>query len=207
MAAMLLVGTAAQATTDHKHLDHNDRVANRYHHKQEIAFVQGGVKFFINTDGGIDFKILNRRTRFRQSNWYSYNTPGTYRYNRYHNLVRYDYYGRLKRVKSNYISYNRYNQVRRVGNIIIRYNRRGLVSQIGGLHIYYKKHGRIKFIEGDVHYRGCGYCGIDGCTVTHDPYFDLNRNQNHHNQDEYFYKNRKRKKKYRNDDDDDRDDD
>ncbi|MDY8135549.1 hypothetical protein [Aquimarina sp. 2201CG5-10] len=223
IAAMLLIGTTAQATIQ-KQSKHENWVTKptqswntSYHRSQQIVFVQNGVKFFVDTEGGIDFKIINRRTRSRHSTWYgntSYNSPGSYGYYRpYNRIVRYDYYGRLKRVGSNHITYDRYNRVRRIGSITIRYNRRGLLSQVGGLHIYYKKYGRIKFVEGNVHYSGCGYCGIDGCTATHDPYYDVNWNSNHydHNNnndhDDYYYKNRKRKKKHQDHDDDDHDDD
>ncbi len=201
MAALLLIGTTAHAT-DHKHLDHQDRVTKRYRQAQPIVFIQGGVKFFVHTDGSVDFKILNRRSRSQQVRWHGQATPGAYRYNPYRNMVRYDYYGRLKRVKSNHISYNRYNQVRRIGTIVVRYNRRGLVSQIGGLHIHYRKHGNIKFVEGNVYYNGCGHCGMDGCTATHDPYYHQNRRPKYQDRwhGDYHHKNRKR---YHDDDDDD----
>ncbi len=212
IAALLLVGTTAQAT-DHKHSDHQDRVTKRYQNTQPIVFVQGGVKFFIYPEGDIDYKIL--RTRSGYGNWNSsngFNTPGgSYGYNRPHNrVVRYDYYGRLRKVGPNYISYDRYNRVRRIGSIYIRYNRRGLLYQVGGLHIFYNRYNRIKYVEGNVHHTGCGYCGIDGCTTTHDPYYNQNWKQryryNKHDDDNYYSKNRKRKKRYH-DDDDDHDDD
>ncbi|MEW7292978.1 hypothetical protein [Aquimarina sp. 2304DJ70-9] len=215
IAALLLVGTTAQAT-DHKHSDHQDRVTNRYLNSQPIVFVRGGVKFFVYPEGTIDFKVLKRGVRPRHTDWNNnrHSTPGSYGYyNRpyyNHRGIKYDYYGRLKKVGLNYISYDRYDRVRRIGSVYLRYNRRGLVSQIGGLHIYYNRYSRIKFVEGDVHYTGCGYCGIDGCTATHDPYFNQNwrpKYMHHNNDDNHYYKNRKRKKKYHNDNDDDDDDD
>lgn len=208
IAVLLLVGTTAQAT-DHKNSDHKDRVTKRYNNAQPIVFVEGGVKFFVYPEGDIDYKIIRRRGRSHYGNWNSnvYNTPGSYAHRRhYNNFVRYDYYGRLKKVGRNYISYDRYNRVRRVGSVSMRYNRRGLVYQIGGLHIYYKKYGRIKYVEGNVHYDGCGYCGIDGCTTTHVPYFNQTwkpKYDNHDDDDDHYYKNRKRKKRYNDDDDDD----
>ncbi len=212
IAAMLLVGTTAQAT-DYKHSDHQDRVTKRYHHTQPIVFIEGGVKFFVSPEGDIDFKILRTRSRTRQPHWNwnnnIYGAPGSHAYyNPYRRTVRYDYYGRLKKVGVNYISYDRHNRVRRIGTVIVRYNRRGLLYKIGGLHIFYNKYGKIRYTEGDVHYNGCGYCGIDGCSITHDPYYNQQwkpQYRNHHNDDNQYYKNRKRKKKYH--DDDDRDDD
>ncbi len=212
IAALLLVGTTAQAA-DHQHSDHHDRVTKRYQHTQPIVFIQGGVKFFVYPEGEIDFKIL--RTRSRQNVWSShgsFNTPGGYYgYNNaspYHKMVRYDYYGRLKKAGPNYINYDRYNRVRRIGSTYIRYNRRGLAYQIGGLQIYYNRYGNIKYVEGNVHYTGCGYCGIDGCTITHDPYYkqDWRPRYNNRDNDDHYYKNRKRKKRYNHDDDDEDDD-
>lgn len=215
IAVLLLVGTTAQAT-DQKHSDHQDRVTKRYHQAQPIVFVEGGVKFFVYPEGDIDYRIIKRRGRSHHGNWSrnTYNTPGSYAHRRhYNNFIRYDHYGRLKKVGRNYITYDRYNRVRRIGSISMRYNRRGLVYQIGGLHIYYKKYGRIKYVEGNVHYDGCGYCGIDGCSITHSPYYNQNWKNKHykHNDDDndddsHYYKNRKRKKRYNDDDDDDDDD-
>ncbi|WP_103866851.1 hypothetical protein [Aquimarina sp. I32.4] len=209
ISALLLVGTTAKAT-DHKDLNHENRVTKRYHHAQTITFVQGGVKFFIYTDGGIDYRILRRRPPHWNDN-VIYNTPGPYHNARSpRNYVQYDYYGRVKKIGPNYISYDRYNRVRKIGRIYIRYNRRGLVYQIGGLRVYYKKYGRIKFVEGDIYYRGCGYCGITGCSMTHEPYYNQNWKPKHYDHDDddddHYYKNRKRKKRYHDDDDDDDDD-
>lgn len=207
MAATLLTVITAQAN-DHKHEDHKDgvnkpvkKIDRRYRYAQPIVFVEGGTKFFINPNGEVDFRTL--RTRSRNQNWRNghYNTPG---HNRGHGYsygpsIRYDYYGRLKRVGMTTLSYNRYDQVRRVGSVLIRYNRRGLVSQIGGLNIYYNRYGKIRDIVGTVHYTGCGFCGVDSCSMPHDPFYNLNGN---HNNYDNFYKNRKRKKKYDDDDDD-----
>ncbi len=214
-AALLLIVTTVKAN-DHNHADHKDRVTKRYHNTQPIVFIEGGIKFLVYPEGSIDYKVLNRRGRSHYGNWNTrrYNTPGTYtqRVRAHHNnFIRYDYYGRLKKVGPNYISYDRYNRVRRIGTISIRYNRRGLVYQIGGLRIYYNRYDRIRETEGNIHYDGCGYCGIDGCTTTHDPYYNRNwqpKYYKHDNDDDHYYKNRKRKKRYHDDDDDDdRDDD
>ncbi len=213
IAVLLLVGTTAQAT-DQNYSDHKDRVTKRYHHAQPIIFIEGGIKFFVYPDGGIDYKILRRRHRPHNS-WNNnvYNAPGSYeRHRPYNNFIRYDYYGRLKKVGPNYINYDRYNRVRRIGTISIRYNRRGLVHRIGGLYIYYKRYDRIHYTEGNVHYDGCGYCGIDGCSITHRPYYKKAWKPKYHDDDDdddddHYYKNRRRIKKHHNDDDDDDDDD
>ncbi len=103
MAVLLLTGTTARAT-NHNHLDHHDRVTKRYHHNQPIAFVQDGVKFFVYPDGRIDFKILRRGVRSKRTHWNNnrLNTPGSYEYyNRSyynHRGIKYDYYGRLKKL-------------------------------------------------------------------------------------------------------------
>ncbi len=210
IAALFVIGTTAQAT-DHKHQDHHNRVTKRYQHTQPIVFIQGGVQFFVYPEGEIDFKILRKRSQNNVwSSHNSVNTPGGYYgYNTvspYRTAVRYDYYGRLKRVGPNYISYDRYNRVRRIGTTYIRYNRRGLTYQIGGLHIYYNRYGNIKYVEGNVHYDGCGYCGIDGCTMTHNPYYNQNWKPRHYDKrNTHYYKNRKRNKRYDDDDDDDDD--
>ncbi|WP_299440819.1 hypothetical protein [uncultured Aquimarina sp.] len=209
IAAMLLVGTAAQAT-DQKLSDQVDRVTKRYRYAQPIVFVEGGVKFFVYPNGEIDFKTPKRRN---YNNWdrnsRNYNSPGHTRGYRYNNrfTVRYDYYGRLKRVGLTTIGYNRFDQVRRIGSVLMRYNRRGKLAQVGGLRIYYGKRGRIKHIEGNIHYTGCGYCGVDGCSITHDPYYNFNARSNYydqddHNRNDHHYKNRKRKKKSSDQDDD-----
>lgn len=207
IAVLLLAGTTAQAT-DQKLSHHKDGVTKRYHHTQPIIFIEGGVKFFVYPDGGIDYKVIKRRYKPRYGHWNSnaYNAPGAYRHHRPNNFIKYDYHGRLKKVGRNYITYDRYNRVRRVGTVSMRYNRRGLVYQIGGLHIYYKKYGRIKFVEGSVHYNGCGYCGIDGCSITHGSYYKHNWKQKQYDHDDddddHNYKDRRRRKKHNDDDDD-----
>ncbi|MDH7445880.1 hypothetical protein [Aquimarina sp. 2201CG14-23] len=208
IAAMLLVGTAAQAA-DQKLSDQVDRVTKRYRYAQPIVLVEGGVTFFVYPNGDIDFKTPKRRN-YNQWDWNSrnYNSPGRTRGYRYNNryTVRYDYYGRLNRVGLTTIGYNRYDQVRRIGSVLMRYNRRGTLAQVGGLRIYYGKYGRIKHIEGNIHYTGCGFCGVDGCSVTHDPYYNFNGRSNQYDRNEHdndhYYKNRKRKKKYSDQDDD-----
>jgi len=190
IAVMLLVGTTAQAA-DQKLSDQVDRVTKRYRNAQPIVFVEKGVTFFVYPNGEIDYKTPRRRNH-RATNWNTgyYNTPGrsrNYRFNRF--TVRYDYYGR----------------VNRIGLITIGYNR---------LRVYYGKRGYIRHIEGNIHYTGCGYCGVDGCSITHDTYYNFNRRSKHYHDDDdddddddYYYKNRKRRKKYDDDDDDDDDDD
>ncbi|WP_378173213.1 hypothetical protein [Aquimarina sp. SS2-1] len=209
IAAMLLVGTTAQAA-DQKLSDQVDRVTKRYRYAQPIVFVEGGVTFFVYPNGEIDFKRPRRRN-YDHLDWKSrnYNAPGRTRGYRYSNrfTVRYDYYGRLKRVGLTTIGYNRFDQVRRIGSVLMRYNRRGKLAQVGGLHIHYGKRGRIRHIEGNIHYTGCGYCGMNGCSITHDPYYNFNRRSNQydqldHNEDRYHYKNRKRNKKHSQRDDD-----
>ena len=203
LTAMLLAGTAARAT-DQKGLIEKDGVEKRYRQKQPIVFMQGGVKFFIFPDGQLDFRIQGLRSRSGYTNvdwrWDNgrYNTPGSrYGYfDPYHDMVRYDYYGRLKRVKNNAISYNRYDQVRRIGNVDLRYNHRGLLTQVGGLKIYYHKNGKIRFTEGSVHHIGCGYCGVNGCSMTHGSYQDQDWDHDDHNhdrQDQDHYRDRRRK--------------
>ena len=198
MAALLLVGTTAEATDNQLSDHHGNGVAKRYNRAQPITFVEGGVKFFVYPEGEIEFKILRNRNRTRQANWgwnsNVHSTPGSQRYhNTYRRPVRYDYYGRLKRVGSNHIFYDRYNRVRSVGTVQMRYNRRGLLHQVGGLHIFYTKHGRIKYFDGSVHYTNCA--------TPQSPYFEQNRTNRHYN-DDHIYKNRKRKKRYDDDDDD-----
>ncbi|WP_027394210.1 hypothetical protein [Aquimarina latercula] len=209
IAAMLLIGTTAQAT-DQKNSDQVDRVTKRYRGSQPIVFVEGGIKFFVYPNGEIDFKTPRRRN-YNNSDWNTrnYNAPGRTRAYRSNNrfTVRYDYYGRLKRVGITTIGYNQFDQVRRIGSVLIRYNRRGKLAKIGGLRVYYGKRGRIRHIEGSIHHTGCGFCGVDGCSMTHDPYYNFNGRSNHrdwknHNDDDHNNKNRKRKKKYSDHDDD-----
>ncbi|MBW1295124.1 hypothetical protein [Aquimarina litoralis] len=206
IAAMLLVGTAAQAA-DQKKTDQVDRVTKRYPYVQPIVFVENGVKFLVYPNGEVDFRTPRRRN-YQNLNWNSsnFNSPGRTRdYRRHSNrfTVRYDYYGRLKRVGLITIGYNRFDQVRRIGSVLIRYNRRGKVSKIGGLHIYYGKRGRIRHIEGHVHYTD----GVNGCNIPQEPYYNFNRrsNQQNWNDDDHYYKNRKRNKKHHYDHDDDDD--
>ncbi len=211
IAVMLLVGTAAQAADQNKS-DQVDRVTKRYRNAKPIVFVENGVRFFVYPNGEVDFRTPRRRN-YDNWDWNSsnYNTPGNNRNYRRHNnrfTVKYDYYGRLKRVGLTTISYNRFDQVRRIGSVLIRYNRRGKVAKIGGLHIYYGKRGRIRHIEGNVHYTGCGYCGIDGCSAPHDPYYNIQGRSNHHDwnqEDDFYFKNRKRNKKHHKGEDDDDD--
>lgn len=209
IAALLLIGTTAQATDQLS--DHQDRVTKRYHQAQPIVFIQNGVKFLVYPNGEVDFRTV--RNRSRNHTWSShrgFNTPGGYygyTPRSRHGFVRYDYYGRLKKVGLNYLTYDRYNRVRRIGSIYIQYNRRGLAHQIGGLYIYYNRHGNIRHVEGNVYDDGCGFCGIDGCSIGHDPYYNQNWRAKRYDDDRHHYKNRKRNKRYHDDDDDDRDDD
>ncbi|AXT50010.1 hypothetical protein D1818_03890 [Aquimarina sp. BL5] len=208
IAAMLLVGTAAQAA-DQKLSDQVDRVTKRYRYAQPIIFVEGGITFFVYPNGEIDFKTPRQRN-YNNWDWNSrnYNSPGRTRGYRHNNrfTVRYDYYGRLKRVGLTTIGYNQFDQVRRIGSVLIRYNRRGKLAKVGGLRVFYGKRDRIRHIEGNIHYTGCGFCGVDGCNITHDPYYNFNRRSNHYkgddsdDDDSRHYKNRKRKN---HDDDDD----
>jgi len=155
IAAMLLVGTAAQAT-DQKINDQSDRVTKRYLDTQPITFIEGGVTYYIYPNGEIDFKNPVRRTRTYTNARIGYNNsaPGysknRVQYNR--PLVKYDRYGKLKQVGYTTISYNRYNKVRRVGSVTMNYNRQGKLIQVGDLYIYYTKKGYIKDTKGSVHY-------------------------------------------------------
>ncbi len=205
IVVMFLIGTTAQAT-DQRYADDQNRVMNRYRNAQPIFFVEGGITFLVYSEGEIDFEKPRRRYR-HHTDWGNrhQSAPGhsqNYKHRSRH-TVRYDYYGRLNRVGLTTVSYNRYDQVRRIGSVLVRYNRRGLVSKIGGLHIYYNRYGTIKHMEGAVHYTGCGYCGINGCSASHTPYYDFDKNRRHYNHDNYHHY-KKRKKKH-NDDDDDND--
>ncbi|RZS93620.1 hypothetical protein [Aquimarina brevivitae] len=204
ITAALLAGITAQAATDLGSHNHKDGVEKRYRHKQSIMFIEGGVKFFVFSNGDVDFTILNprRRSSYSPNTWGwntgRYNTPGEKfgRHTWYHNMVRYDYNGRLIRVKRNYLSYNRYDQVRRIGTINLRYNRKGLVSQIGGQRIFYHRNGRISHVEGSIHFNGCGHCGMNGCTTTHGAHnssSDWNQNDgNYYDRDRFQYRERNR---------------
>lgn len=203
-AALFLVGITAHAN-DQKHADRMEGVniptqkfIKRYGHQKPIVFVEGGVKFFVFKNGEIDFRSVRRtRSRSRNVNWYqgNYYSPG--RGNRNWNSngfsVRYDRYGRINQVGMNSIRYNRYDQVRRIGAVLINYNRRGLVSQIGGLQIYYGKHGRIRHIEGDIHYTGCGFCGINSCSAPHVQDYGL---PGYFNDNHYYHRRGKGKNKH-----------
>ncbi|WP_299311976.1 hypothetical protein [uncultured Aquimarina sp.] len=205
IAAMLLVGTAAQAA-DQKLSDQVDRVTKRYRNAKPIVFVESGVTFFVYPNGEIDFKTPRKRNHRVNWNSRNYNAPGSTRGYKYNNrfTVRYDYYGRLNRVGITTIGYNKNNKVRRIGSVLMRYNRRGKLAQVGGLRIYYGKNNIIRHIKGNIHHTGCGYCGVNECNITHDPYYNFNRRSNHYNKGGHddHYKNRKRKKKYSNQDND-----
>ncbi|MHA7058864.1 hypothetical protein ACWGOQ_0016690 [Aquimarina sp. M1] len=207
IAAMVLVGTATQAA-DQKISDQVDRVSKRYRYAQPIVFVEGGITFFVYPNGEIDFKTPRRRN-LNHINWNSrnYSAPGHTRGYRHNNrfTVRHDRYGRLNRVGLTTIGYNRFDKVRRIGSVLLRYNRRGKLAQIGGLHIYYGKKGKIIRVQGTVHYTGCGHCGVQGCSMTHNSYYNFNRRSNQHDQLDHIsdrYQNRKRIKKYRDQDKD-----
>ena len=156
IAAMLLVGTVAQATNQ-KLSDKPDKIVKAYTYSQPIIFVEGGVTYHVYPNGEIDYKTPLKRTRkYSSIRSRDYKTaPGhsTSRvvYNRF--AVKYDAYGKLKQVGQTNISYNRFNQVRKVGSVLIQYNNRGKLAQIGGQYIYYGKKGTIKQIKGKIHHK------------------------------------------------------
>lgn len=202
IAAMLLIGTTAQAN-DQKQSDQINRDAKRYRAVQPVVFFEGGVTFYVYPNGEMDFKTLHHKKNQRVD-WNNgrYNSPGhTRRYRPSTRFsIQYDYYGRLKKVGNSYINYNSFDQASRIGSVAIQYNRTGLVSKIGGLHIYYNRYNKIQYVEGNVHYNGCGYCGVTGCTTSHGAYYTnkrshtYNRNHKYNNdKNDHIYKNRKRK--------------
>ncbi len=213
IVVLLLVGTTAKAS-DYNYSDDRNRVTKHYHYTQPISFTNSGVMFFVYSDGDIDYKILNKKRKSKYNHWnknlHSNTTPGSYYSNRpYSNFIRYDQYGRLRKVGHNRISYDHYDRARRIGTIIIQYNRKGLVSKIGGLYVYYNKNMTIKYTEGAIHYNSFGYCGVNECTITHIPYYkQLSKSLSYnHDDNQHHYRDRKRKKRSNRHDDDDDDDD
>lgn len=152
LAAMFLVGTAAQANqvTD---LDHGNYKGIRYNHAQSITFVQKGIQFFVYSNGEFDFQPIGN-TIYGRRNARRFNAPGstfgvTFP-NRINRLVRYDYWGNIDKVGRNHIFYNRRGKVKHIGNITMRYHR-GRLVRVGNMSLFYNRLGQIIDVQGFIH--------------------------------------------------------
>ncbi len=146
LGVLMMVSTVEAKTSKEQP---NSKWDYEYNHNAEpISFMERGIKFFIFTDGEMDFDIhandyettteyyyksKSRRAKSRTSQRYG-GVPVTK-----------DYRGRVIRVGRVFINYNYRGNVSRVGSVFIGY-RRDRMTRVGGLRIIYDRYG--------VRYRG-----------------------------------------------------
>lgn len=190
----IILGTAVQAHTIENVTQTITKHGKHVYTKQPFTFMVEGIRYKVFPNGTMDFKIPN--TRKQTNNWNNrrYNAPGYYKPNHTWNRpsIRYDYYGRINKIGYTSITYNRYDQVRRIGTVFIQYNRNGQVSKIGGMNIFYNRYGNVINTTGTIYRSGCGYCGMNACSMKHPAPYNYQKNNGlvaHHH-----YPNRKRQK-------------
>lgn len=194
---LFLGGMTAQAITIQNDL--YGSVGNRYQNAQPITFKHKGVRFFVGTNGTLDFKIPGNQAYNRNRGTYGVSNHGS-RYNNTTYGIKYDYNGNVIRIGNTLISYNRFGKVRKVGTIYMKY-RNGKLSTLGGTQVHYDRYGNLYAINGyltpysDI----CATCTDYGCSFG---YFNLAHYQsnqhdihwNNHSQDynDYTIRNRGR---------------
>ena len=173
----------AQAVT----LSSNDQVTKgkRYLKATPITFVQKNVRYFVYTDGSLDFKSLHNRS--------GHGSP-------YTNIpVKYDNLGRVIKVGYTPIYYNSYGKVDRIGKIGATYHNKRLKT-LGGIYVKYDYYGGIAALNGyltpysDV----CGTCNAFGCSIGYYNFKNHGLAGNAGNTPDYGYtiRNRSRRSRY-----------
>lgn len=117
------------------------------HSAEPISFTERGIKFFIFTDGEIDFDIhANDQETTTEYYYKGKSRKGNSRTSqRYGGVpVTRDYRGRVIRVGRVFINYNYRGNVSRVGSVFIGY-RRDRMTKVGGLRIIYDRYG-VRYI-------------------------------------------------------------
>jgi len=163
----VLGGITAQATTVNEGLYGSK--GSRYQNAQPITFKVKGVRYFVHTDGTLDFKV----PRYLQEQWhteYGYSNYNS-RYRKTTPGIRYDRHGRVIKIGKSHIYYNRYGQVTKIAQFQIGY-RHDKVKSIGDLYVRYDRYGKLLALEGYLApYRNeCPICNAYGCSVG---YFNL----------------------------------
>lgn len=133
----------------------NNGLTNRFYNAQPVKFVERGVKFFIYPNGEFEYvRLRSRINRRRNANIGFRNNrqfiPRAQRQFR-RDFVRFDQFGRIKRVENVPIRYDQFGRVMRVGSVFMNYGRRGLLNQVGALDVRYSRQGRIINSFGAVH--------------------------------------------------------
>lgn len=193
---LFLGGTTAQATIVNE--GHYGLNGSRYQNAQPITFKLHEVRYFVHTDGTLDFKVP-KYIRERWNTAYGHSNHST-RYGKTTPSIRYDHLGRVVKIGKNDIYYNGYGQVKKIGQFYIGY-RHNRVKSIGGIHVRYDNYGALLTLEGYLSpYRDdCPTCNAYGCSVDyynlsdyryvkHDSYKHGNRNHNN----SYAYRDRSR---------------
>lgn len=192
-------------------------ITKRYRYTQPILFVERGVEFLIFPDGSFDFNTeygnwsnddyYYRGNKGRRGSINrTYGSPGSrVHYSAYGTRgvrVIHDRWGNVRRVGNVFINYDWNGRVRRVGSVYMRYHRNRLV-QVGGLRLHYGRKGRLIRMSGHVNWsnQGCGFCGVDSCTMDH---FNgghgldwFNHYDNDLDDDFYYYKKNGKQKKFK----------
>jgi len=159
---LFLGGVTAQTTTATE--DHYRSNGSRYQHAQPITFKAKGVRYFVHTDGTLDFKV----PQYLQEQWYNsygYSNHNS-RYRKGTPGIRYDRQGRVIKIGKSHIYYNRYGQVTKIAQFHIGY-RHGRVKSIGDLYVRYDRYGELLALEGYLSpYRDeCPTCNAYGCSI------------------------------------------
>ena len=181
LATLLLGVTFATALEQVSELNSKDlRNSKRYRISQPILFVERGVEFLIFPNAEFDFNTnanyansgdyYRKSTTRRGSINATFGAPGVrINYNRPRGVrITHDRLGRVRRVGNVFINYDYQGRVNRVGSVYMQY-RYGQLKQVGGLYIQYNRRGEMISLRGKVNRsnKGCGFCGITGCTTDH----------------------------------------
>ena len=137
-------------------------LGRRYLNAQPITFKHQGVRFFVHTNGVLDFKLPRYRGRntgrIHNQGW---NGSG---YNR--NFVKYDDQGKAIRIGNMHIIYNRFGKVGKIGSIRMRYYN-GRLKALGGIQVRYNRYGELYALTGYLtpYSNVCGTCNTIGCSI------------------------------------------
>ncbi len=170
------------------------------HKDTPVSFMVNEVIFNVFADGTFDFQIPEYHSHARIYSDIP-QAPTRVRSRRYYDPfhITTNHHGDIISIGNIYIKYDKHYRVRKIGNIDIRYHKHRL-SQIGGLFIHYHRNGAIKYVDGNVYYLNCGYCGSYNCTAVHEVYYPKPYPKKHrrkHKHKKHHHKHKKHKHKHK----------
>jgi hypothetical protein len=148
VASILLMGGGVANATEKNNLSNERRVAVDFRNADPIVFTEGGIEFYVFTDGQFDF---NTRSSARGNSFKpnkrgngnkSYGPAASFRRDNYGVNVEYDRRGNITRVGNVSIYFDSNDRIKRIGSVQMSYNHFAL-EQVGGLEIIYNRRGQI----------------------------------------------------------------